>query len=141
MPSGKAADTESIIDYINSRFHLNGMRPTHQEVADHLGIQRATVAKVVAVNADTGRIDGEPRKAGRIGADRRLETLQFIRTYALENGWAPSQREIARNAGCSVNTINSVIAKLAADGLIEMGPHPRQIRITGSVMKVPEVTL
>lgn len=141
MPSGNKANSDEIIDYINNEVADTGLRPTHQKVADEFDLQRATISKVVNAEADTDRIHGEPRKAGRIATDRRPDALNHIRDSILKDGWAPSQRELADYLGCSVSATNGVIAKLAADGLIEVGPNPRQIRIVGSSMKVPEVAL
>jgi SOS-response transcriptional repressor LexA len=66
----------------------------------------------------------------------------FIREYTLEHGWAPSQREITEALGCSLNTTNLGLARLAEEGIIDMEPGvPRAVRIVGTKMVIPEVSM
>ena len=144
MPQGYEVDTDAIIDYINERVALTGARPINQDIADQFGIGKSSVTAITSVHAD--RINGTPTRAGRpVDPDEQAEackqTMNFIQHSIEGAGWAPSQREIADHLNTSANRANRLIAILAADGLIEVGPAARQIRIVGSSMKMPEVTL
>ena len=135
----KAIDPNLVIDMINTYHTRYGVRPTNAVVADRLGLARHTVGNIVNAHAD--QINGDPPPRGVKLVDVRLQTMQIIRRSALEHGWAPSRREIAAEIGCTASKINGVVAKLAEEGLIEVGPDSRQIRIVNSVMRIPEVTL
>ena len=139
---GYVTDPIPIINHMNEVYATTGRRPSNSSVAAKFDLSKQAVAKVVMTNGSLLR--GEPNPAGRKeSANAKLvgPALTAIRRFQLENGWAPSQRELAEMLGCQPDRVNSVIAKLAVDGLIEVGPHPRQIRIVGSVMKIPEVAL
>jgi SOS-response transcriptional repressor LexA len=67
------------------------------------------------------------------------ESLKFIKKYIEDNGWAPSIREIAEGIGRSVNASYLAVQRLEKQGLIETGPHARQIRLVR--MKATKETL
>ena len=139
---GITTDPQIVVDYYNNVFDQRGERPTQREVAIALQISPAVVSKAVASNED--KIQGKRPDAGRKPVTDDpfdAKTMAFLRGYTINNGWAPSQREVADAVGCSVTKINALLARLAAEGLIELGPHPRQIKITGSVLRMPEITL
>lgn len=65
--------------------------------------------------------------------------LDAIREHTLAHGWPPSQRAIAEITGINLQRVNTTLKTLVEQGLIELGPHPREVRIVGSVMTIPEV--
>lgn len=67
--------------------------------------------------------------------------LDAIREHTLMHGWPPSQRTIAEMTGLNLQRVNTVLKYLNEQGLIELGRNPREVRIVGSVMTIPEVTL
>lgn len=139
---GTPVDQQKVIDYYNNVFNQRGERPTQREAAVALQMSPATVAKTVSSNED--EIQGEASTTIRKPAnlDETIsKTMAFLRGYTINNGWAPSQREVATAVGCSVTKMNNVLARMAAEGLIEIGPHPRQIKITGSVLRMPEISM
>lgn len=67
--------------------------------------------------------------------------LDAIREHTLANGWPPSQRTLVEMTGLNLQRVNSILKMLVEQGLIELGPNPREVRIVGSVMTIPQVTL
>lgn len=63
----------------------------------------------------------------------RQLTLDFITTYIAEHGWAPTMREIAVAMDCELTTAHSRVHRLVAEGRLESGGGPRQLRVMGSV--------
>lgn len=52
------------------------------------------------------------------GARRRDDLLQLITDYQATNGYAPSIRDLARQAGCAYSTVAHHLAVLEAAGAI-----------------------
>ena len=67
--------------------------------------------------------------------------IDAIREHTIINGWPPSQRTLADMTGLNLQRVNAVLKYLNDEGLIEVGPNPREVRIVGTVMTIPEVTL
>ena len=75
---------------------------------------------------------------------RRVHAQQLIdaiREHTLIHGWPPSQRTLSGMTGLNLQRVNTVLRYLNDEGLIEVGPNPREVRIVGTVMTIPEVTL
>ena len=60
--------------------------------------------------------------------------LEALKRFVVENGWAPTVRELAELVGRSVNPTHNTLHKLAAHGLIEMSGQPRALRVVGSTV-------
>jgi repressor LexA len=57
------------------------------------------------------------------GLARRLQILNFVRSYSATYGWAPSYREIAAAIGVtSLETVHRQLALMSRDGLIKHEP-------------------
>lgn len=69
--------------------------------------------------------------------DRRvLDTLANIHTSTTTVGWGPTQRELGEALGVSAATVNGMLRRLEAQGLIRMLPgSPRAVSVTESGMK------
>lgn len=61
-----------------------------------------------------------------------------IRDHCAEHAWPPSQRELAKATGIRLDRVNEILHMMETDGLIQLGPGPRQIRIVGAQMIIPE---
>jgi len=72
-------------------------------------------------------------RLGNHGIETRKEIYDFLVKYAMENGFAPSVREIGEAVGIkSTSTVCSNLWKLENEGKIEMkGNSPRAIRLVG----------
>jgi DNA-binding transcriptional regulator YhcF (GntR family) len=136
MPQHDPVDIEAIIAYANTP-DAEGRLPSKNAIARHFGIHVVTVRK--ALLADPNR-----RASGTVQARQRIDAalvLDAIRDHTLEHGWAPSQRDIAETTGLMTSRVNFVLRALREEGIIETGPHPRQIRIIGTKMVIPNVTM
>jgi SOS-response transcriptional repressor LexA len=108
-------------------------------VSDKFGMSYSTASRLIGVGAAR---NGKKRAGGRTPShDRKQAIISYLIGYIKSYGWAPSQREIAEAVGASLNAVNIDLEILKEQGLIEMGPQARQIRVVGTSMKTPEVTL
>jgi hypothetical protein len=130
--------------WVNETFSPDDETPNGETVGEEFQIGEARAANILAALRREGRIPPSNRlrrkHSTRQGSRHKL-TYQFISDYIAEHGWAPSQREISQYIEGSLQTVNADIRRLQKQGLIEVGPFPRQIRIVGSVMKESEVTM
>jgi DNA-binding transcriptional regulator YhcF (GntR family) len=113
-----------------------GRLPTMAEVAVDLGVSISTVRKaLVSV--------GRQQRATSLAKEQTETAVLFdaIRSSVSENVWPPSQRDLAAATGYTISRVNYLLAVLKHQGLIDLGPNPREIRIVGSSMVIPEVTL
>ena len=142
MPRGKATDREAVASFIKEYHAEHGERPTQALVAKQFGVTPATVGNIVRADSST---PGENRGQGRRLEVPLVESDQivydFIRRFTLEYGWAPSQREVAGALGCAPHKANFHLHRLHKQNLIELGPNPREVKIVGTKMEIPEVTL
>ena len=67
------------------------------------------------------------------GIARKKQILDFIVQYMTDNGFAPSNREIANGVGLkSTSSIKNYLDKLEMDGKIKTKPgQPRAISVVG----------
>lgn len=67
------------------------------------------------------------------GIARRKQILAFIIQYMMDNGFSPSNREIANGVGLkSTANIKDYLDKLEEDGKIKTNPgQPRAISVVG----------
>ena len=72
-------------------------------------------------------------------SDRDHATLDVIKTFIVEHGWAPTVREVAELVSGTPNPVHHTFHKLAAHGLIEMTGQPRAMRVVGSVVDMSGV--
>jgi DNA-binding IclR family transcriptional regulator len=84
-----------------------------------------------------------PRRAASAAKEQEEANtvLQVLRQAMLENGWAPSQRDLAEVTGFTAARVNYLMQLLKPQGLVELGPNPREVRIVGSSMVIPPVSL
>jgi len=136
MPQHEPVDADAIIAYANTPDE-NGKQPSRVDIAARFGINVVTVNKVLLADPNHERT---PKVKEKERAEGNL-VLEELRRQTLENGWAPSQRDIAEATGLMVSRVNYLLRVMKHQGLIEIGPHPRQIRITGSKMVIPQVTM
>jgi transposase len=129
---------DSALEYITECFERNEY-PSPRVVAEKFDMSYSTASRLIGVGAAR---NGKTR-AGRPSnaAERKQAIMTYLTGYMSAYGWPPSQREIAEAVGASLNAVNIDLEILKEQGLIEMGPQARQIRIVGTVMKMPEVTL
>ena len=105
-----------------------GLLPTPEALAEELECSVATARRLL-------RLNGPETARTRI---THHQIYSFVDAYIKQNGWAPSQREIAEHCGISVNSVNVKLERMSKEGLIEVGPYPRQLKVTGGVMKAME---
>jgi len=115
----------------------NGNPRTLVSMAAELGVSVATVRKAMLT------VDGRPRRAASAAKEQEEANtvLQVLRQAMLENGWAPSQRHLAEVTGFTPARVNYLMQILKHQGLVELGPNPREVRIVGSSMVIPQVSL
>jgi DNA-binding transcriptional ArsR family regulator len=133
-----------IRDWVNSKFGPDDETPNGEDVSKEFKIGAVRGSAILARLRKLGEIPPSNRIRMRSRSRRTTRhgsTFEFIQDYIEKNGWAPSQREIAEFVSGSLQTVNSDLRRLQEQGLIEIGPHARQIRIVGSVMKEAEVTM
>jgi hypothetical protein len=129
---------DEALDYITECFERNEY-PSPRTVSDRFGMSYSTASRLIGVGAAR---NGKKRAGGRVATnDRKQAIMSYLIGYTRTYGWPPSQREIAQAVGASLNAVNIDLELMKEEGLIEMGPQARQIRIVGSVMKTPDVTL
>jgi sulfur relay (sulfurtransferase) DsrC/TusE family protein len=133
-----------ICDWVKNTFGENDITPDGHAVAAEFKIGAVRGAAILARLRRLELIPKSNRmritKSSNQGA-RHESTMEFIRNYIAEHGWAPSQREISDHISGSLQTVNADLQRLQKQGLIKMGPYPRQIRVVESVMKEAEVTM
>jgi len=115
----------------------DGNPRTLVSMAAELGVSVATVRKAMLA------VDGRQRRTASTIKERDEANivLQVLRRTMLENGWAPSQRDLAEVTGFTPARVNYLMQILKHQGLVELGPNPREVRIVGSSMVIPEVAL
>ena len=129
---------EPALNYITECFEENRY-PSPRVVADKFGVSYSTASRLIGVGAAR---NGKKRAGRPSNAEERKQAIMsYLIGYMKSYGWPPSQREIAEAVGASLNAVNIDLEILKEQGLIEMGPQARQIKVVGSVMKMPEVTL
>jgi SOS-response transcriptional repressor LexA len=129
-------------DYVQRYTTLHGRTPTIPEVADGLQVAEVTAAKLLKQLRLAGELEPHSRTGQRAGRDDdRRALLTFIRSYTLQHGWPPTQRESADALVWPLSKTNAILGELEAQGLIEVGPSARAVRIVGTVMTIPEVAL
>jgi sulfur relay (sulfurtransferase) DsrC/TusE family protein len=130
------------MNFVRSYYKEFGERPTQTLVAEEFGVTQSTIGNIMRTDES---LPGGSAAGGRAlptpMADSDRFVLTFVRKFALENGWAPSQREIAEAMGTAPHKANFHLHRLHEQGLIELGPNAREIRIVGAKMEIPEVTL
>ena len=136
MPQHEPVDTEAIIKYANTA-DGDGKSPTVADIAAKFGLNVITVNKVLLGDPNHDR---KPKVKEKERVEGNL-VLEALREKTLSNGWAPSQRDLADATGLMVSRVNYLLQVMKHQGLIEVGPHPRQVRITGSKMVIPQVTM
>lgn len=73
---------------------------------------------------------GVIRPRSRLNPDDKDQMVrEFLEVSIATHGWAPSVREIGDGTGLGPNVAWSTLRRLAEQGLIEIGPYPRQIRL------------
>lgn len=136
MPQHDSVDVDAIVAYANTP-DAEGRLPSKTAIAHHFGLHVVTVRK--ALLADPNR-----KASDTVYAKQRTDAalvLDAIRDHTLEYGWAPSQRDIAETTGLMTSRVNFLLRALREEGIIETGPHPRQVRIIGTKMVIPNVTM
>jgi DNA-binding GntR family transcriptional regulator len=114
----------------------DGKRRTLTSVAEELGVSVNTVRKAL-VGMDRYRRDDVETKEHA----EATRVFNELRSQMLAHGWAPSQRALAEATGFTVSRVNYLLQVLKHQGLIELGPNPREVRIVGSSMVIPEITM
>lgn len=113
----------------------DGNQRTQVDIAARLGVSVATVRRVRAATREQ-----MPRHAPK--ADREAKMVyDAIARHISEHMWAPSQRDLSTTTGLTLSRVNYLLQYMRGQGLIELGPNPREIRIVGSSMVIPQVTL
>jgi DNA-binding FadR family transcriptional regulator len=130
--------------WVNETYGPDDETPNGEIVSEEFQISETRAANILAALRRERRIPPSNRLRRkyhlRQGSRHEL-TFEYIRDYIEEHGWAPSQREISQHIEGSLQTVNSDLQRLQKNGLIKMGPFPRQIRVVESVMKEAEVTM
>lgn len=81
---------------------------------------RATICRdCFRANAAARRAAKPPRKPRDALSPRQAETLAFIKQYMADNGYAPSQVEVARNIGVSPGFASQIERALWVKGYLE----------------------
>ncbi len=130
--------------WVNETYGPNDETPNGEIVGEEFQIGAARAANILASLRRERRIPPSNRLRRKYDAQqgsRHQLTYKYICDYIEEHGWAPSQREISQHIEGSLQTVNADIRRLQQQGLIEVGPFPRQIRVVGSVMKESEVAM
>lgn len=144
METELTALEQYVCNWVQLTFKDGDVTPNGESVAAefHIGVIRGGT-----ILARLRRLELIPKsnrmqftKSCRQGT-RHESVMQFIREYITEHGWAPSQREISSHIAGSLQTVNADLQRLQKQGLIQMGPFPRQIRVVASVMKDGSVTM
>lgn len=133
-----SVDRESIKEFVNEFVEETGVRPGTKVIVGHFHCSPQTAQGALAALDAKGELEGTPLRPWA-RTDRRDEVMRAIRSYQLTNTWAPTQREIAEMIGCGLQRANSTVEQLAAEGRLVVGPYPRQLYITGTIVKIPEV--
>lgn len=72
------------------------------------------------------------RNLKKHGTEVREKIYQFIVDYIMENGFAPSIREISQKVNISTSNVLHHLTMLEIDGRIKTKPNsPRAIKISG----------
>ena len=113
-----------------------GKLPTIVDVSAKFHVSKLTVNRIMLSVEGDARTTVTTKATGRAN-----DILKYITGYMLEHGWAPAQRDIADATGVSLPQVNYLLQVLKHEGLIEIGANPREIRIVGSKMVIPNVTM
>lgn len=138
---GTPAENNKVVGWIARHAKLKGKPPTAREVAEHFDIAHTTAVNLLSRLEASGEITRPSRFNADHRTNRQREILAFIRSFCDENVVPPSQREIAAGLDMAVSQVNRHVGIMVAQGLLEVGPGNRAVRITGSRMVIPEVTL
>ena len=136
MPQHEPIDEEAILAYANTP-KPNGTMPSRVDVAAKFGINVVTANKVLLRSPSHAR-----QASAQVREKKDGQTvLNEITRYQSEHGWAPSQREIGEACDMMPSRVNYLLRYLEHEGLIEVGPQARQIKVVGSKMVIPQVTM
>ena len=113
-----------------------GKLPTIVDVSAKFHVSKLTVNRIMLSAEGDARTTVTTKATGRAN-----DILKYVADYMLEHGWAPAQRDIADATGVSLPQVNYLLQVLKHEGLIEIGANPREIRIVGSKMVIPTVTM
>lgn len=136
MPQHEELDHDAIIKYASTP-DQHGKMPSRVDVAAKFGINVVTVNKVLLASPQHERA---PQVKVREEKDAQAVLREVIRCQT-ENAWSPSQREIGEACDMMPSRVNYLLRLMHHQGIIELGPNSRQIRIVGSKMVIPEVTM
>ena len=113
-----------------------GKLPTIVDVSAKFHVSKLTVNRIMLSAEGDARTTVTTKATGRAN-----DILKYVADYMLEHGWAPAQRDIADATGVSLPQVNYLLQVLKHEGLIEIGANPREIRIVGSKMVIPTITM
>ena len=138
---GTPAGSDEMVAWITRYAVKHERPPTAREVSEEFDIAYTTAVNVLAKLEAAGEITRQQRFDSGRRSEKQAEILGFIRSFCEANCVPPSQREIANELGMAVSQVNRHVGIMVAQGLLEVGPGSRAVRITGSRMVIPEVTL
>jgi DNA-binding transcriptional regulator YhcF (GntR family) len=136
MPQHEPVPVDDIIAFASTPKE-DGTLPSRPEVAANFGVNVVTVNKALLSSPRHKRPDWVEARV-RSEGNRVLEELK---RYMAENGYAPSQRELAEATGLMTSRVNYLLRALEVQGIIEVFPGARAIRIVGAKMVIPNVTM
>lgn len=113
----------------------DGNARTQVDIAAELGVSVATVRRARASTREQ-----VTRHVPKTEHEAKL-VYDTLAEQVAANFWAPSQRDLAVRTGLTLSRVNYLLQYLKGQGLVELGPNPREIRIVGSSMVIPRVTL
>ena len=138
---GVRVETDEMVGWVVRYAAKHGKAPTARVVSDEFGIAYASAVNVLSRLEAAGEIKRRQRFDSNQRSEKQAEILAFIRSFCEANVVPPSQREIAAGLDMTLSQVNRHIGIMIAQGLLEVGPGSRTVRITGSRMVIPEVTL
>lgn len=119
-----------------AQYDDEGNQRTQVEMATRLGVSVPTIRRAIA------SMNGAPEGPGRSKADREVQLVyNALVAHINTHVWPPSQRDIVAVTGLTLSRVNYLLQVMRSQGLIELGPNPREVRIVGSRMVMPEVTM
>jgi DNA-binding transcriptional regulator YhcF (GntR family) len=119
-----------------AQLDADGNPPTMVEVAADMGVSVITVRKALITEDRPQRTATQAKQDAEAAA-----VFEALKAGLAANMWAPSQRDLGAATGLTASRVNYLLQVLRHQGLIELGPNPREVRIVGSSMVIPEVTL
>ena len=81
------------------------------------------------MNAELNLQGGDAVRLTPVMASRRLQVLEFVRSYLVKYGASPSYGEIARGCGTNTSRVKEALQSLVKSGLLLRRPGPRGLAL------------